>query len=74
MRSFGLFGSYVHGAARQASDIDLLVEFNRLPCFLRSIELEQHLSDLFGVKVELGMKEALKPSIGRRILSDVVPI
>lgn len=74
VRTFGLFGSYAHGAARPASDIDLLVEFNRLPSLLRFIELEQHLTDLFGVKVDLVMKDALKPSIGRRILGEVVPI
>ena len=32
------------------------------------------LSDLLGIKVDLVMKSALKPDIGRRILSEVMPI
>jgi len=32
------------------------------------------LSDLLGVKVDLVMKQALKPAIGRRILDEVVPV
>jgi len=69
-----LFGSYARGTARQRSDVDLLVEFEHVPTLFRFIELEQNLSDLFGVKVDLVMKTALKPAIGRRILSEVIQI
>ncbi len=37
---------------------------------LRFIELENYLSDLLGVKVDLVEKETLKPSIGRCILEE----
>jgi predicted nucleotidyltransferase len=36
------------------------------------MELENHLSELLDVKVDLVMKGTLKPLIGRRILSEVV--
>jgi len=36
------------------------------------VELENYLSDLLGVKVDLVEKSALKPRIGKRILSEVV--
>lgn len=68
----GLFGSYIQGAPRKNSDLDILVEFSETPSLFEFIELEGYLSDLLGVKVDLVMKGTLKPLIGRRILSEVV--
>jgi predicted nucleotidyltransferase len=72
--SLGLFGSYVHGAQRHDSDLDVLVTFHEIPTLLRFIELENYLSDLLGVKVDLVLRDALKPRIGARILQEVVPV
>ena len=72
VRTLGLFGSYVRGDPRKSSDVDLLVEFDRTPSLLEFVELEQRLGDLLGVKVDLVMNGALKPSIGKRILSEVL--
>ena len=72
--SLGLFGSYVRHENRPNSDLDILVTFSETPSLLRLIELENHLSDLLGVKVDLVMRESLKPQVGRRILAEVVPI
>ncbi len=72
--TLAVFGSYARGDTRRASDLDLLVEFEQPPSLLRFIRLEQHLSDLLGVKVDLVMKDALKPAIGRRILQELVPV
>ena len=72
--SLGLFGSYVRHENRPDSDLDVLVTFSETPGLPRLIELENHLSDLLGVKVDLVMREALKPRIGQRILAEVVPI
>ena len=72
--SLGLFGSYVRGQQRQKSDIDVLVEFSEVPGMLRFLDLEQDLSQLLGLSVDLVQKEALKPAIGRRITEEVVPI
>lgn len=75
VQSLGLFGSYVRGEQRPGSDLDLLVEFDNRPLtLLQFIALENHLSDLLGVKVDLVEKETLKPAIGRHILKEVVPI
>jgi len=70
----GIFGSYLRGEAKEKSDLDILVEFNpgaRIS-LLDFVELENYLSDLFGVKVDLVEKSALKPRIGKQILSEVV--
>ena len=42
------------------------------PTLFEFVELEQRLSDLLGVRVDLVMRSALKPHIGQRILSEVV--
>ncbi len=75
VRPLGLFGSYVRGDQHIGSDLDLLVEFDDRPLtLLQFIALENYLSDLLGVKVDLVEKETLKPAIGRHILREVVPI
>ena len=72
--ALGLFGSYARGQARSSSDVDLLVEFDRPPSLFRFIELEQELSDLLGVKVDLVRKTALKPAIEQQVLGEVRPV
>ena len=74
VKSLGLFGSYVREEQRRGSDLDVLVEFNEAPSLLKFLELENLLSDLLGIKVDLVMKSALRPAIGRRILDEVVPV
>ena len=72
--SLGLFGSYVRGEQHKQSDLDVLVEFSKAPGMLRFLALERDLSQLLGVSVDLVQKEALKPSIGKRILEEVLSI
>jgi len=52
VRRIGLFGSFAKGQANEASDIDLIVEFER-PIGLRFVELVEHLETVFGRKVDL---------------------
>jgi len=72
VRKIGIFGSYIKGVQRQNSDLDLLVEFDKSIDLLKFINLENYLSDILGIKVELVMKDVLKPRIGKRILEEVV--
>ena len=72
--SLAVFGSYVHHAAGASSDVDLLVTFSDPPGLLRFVELESFLSARLGLKVDLVMREALKPRIGRRVLAEAVPV
>ena len=74
VRYLGIFGSYVQGVPRKDSDLDMLVEFSEEPSLFEFIELESHLSALLDVKVDLVMKETLKPLIGQRILNEVVGV
>jgi predicted nucleotidyltransferase len=45
-----------------------------VPSLLTFVNLQNYLSDLLGVPVDLVMREALKPRIGERILAEVKPI
>lgn len=72
VRSLGIFGSYVSGAPRKGSDLDVLVEFVEEPSLFEFLELEASLSKAMGINVDLVMRSALKPRIGRHILSEVV--
>ena len=74
VESLGVFGSYVRNEQKADSDLDLLVTFSKTPGLLRFIELENHLSDVLNVKVDLVMKDALKPNIGKHILREIVPV
>lgn len=70
----GLFGSYIKGNQKEASDVDILVEFEMAIDLFTFVHLKNHLSDLLGVNVDLVTKKALKPKIGERILSETVYI
>ena len=74
VHSLGVFGSYVRHEESPESDLDILVSFDEVPGLLTFLALENHLTDLLGVKVDLVMEDALKPHIGERILSEVVPV
>ena len=71
VESLGLFGSYARGESSPDSDLDLLVRFHQTPGLIRFVELENYLSDLLKIRVDLVMAEALKPAIGRRVLAEV---
>jgi len=72
--SLEVFGSYVRHEEKTNSDLDILVTFSKAPSILKFIRLENHLSDLLGVKVDLVLKDSLKPAIGKRILSEAEPV
>ena len=70
----GIFGSYVRGEQTENSDVDVLIDFE--PGFRFGLvtfcNIENQISDVLGEKVDLVMKRALKPRIGKRILQDVI--
>ena len=74
VKSLGVFGSYVRDQQRPDSDLDLLVTFEKLPSLLKFIELENYLTDILGIKVDLVLKDSLKPRIGERVLKEKVSV
>lgn len=74
VESLGVFGSYVRGAEKPGSDLDLLVSFRRPIDFFKLVALENELSEMLGISVDLVPEKALKPRIGERIRAEVVPV
>ena len=71
VQRLGLFGSYVREKQSKRSDIDILVTFNRDIDLFDFIDLREYLESRLRIKVDLVMESALKPAIGKRILSEV---
>ena len=72
VKEIGIFGSYIRNEQNKNSDLDILVEFEEEPGLFKFIELENYLKTILKVKVDLVMKNALKPQIGRHVLNEVV--
>ena len=72
----GVFGSYIRGQQKKQSDVDLLVKFDEHSTLtlLEFVRLENYLSELLSVKVDLVEKQTLKPRIGKHILKEVVNV
>lgn len=74
VRKIGIFGSYVRGEQKKRSDIDVLVEYNRIPDLFEFINLERYLQRRLRKKVDLVRKAAIRPELKGRILKEVVYI
>lgn len=70
----GVFGSYARGEQTATSDLDLLVKYLKVPGFFKLVELEQQLSALFNVHVDLVTENAVSPHILPYVLKDLRPI
>ena len=72
----GVFGSYVRGEQRSDSDLDILIELVDPPriSLLGLVNLENYLSDLLGIKVQVAIKKNLKPRLSPYIMQEVVMI
>jgi predicted nucleotidyltransferase len=69
----GIFGLYIRGEEKPVSDVDVLVEFRKgEKTFDHYMDLKFYLEDLFGRKVDLVMKEAIKRRLREPILSEVI--
>ena len=76
IRSFGvselgIFGSFARNEQKVTSDVDLLVELQR-ETFRDYMGLLGFLERLFGRKVDLVMKDTIKPLIRDRILRETI--
>jgi uncharacterized protein len=68
----GIFGSCVKGTLKKSSDIDVLVSFDQgRKDLFNYMRLKMYLEKLLGRKVDLVIKEAVKPRLRDRILNEV---
>jgi predicted nucleotidyltransferase len=75
IKSLAVFGSVVRNEATAASDVDLLVEFDRPLGLLEFFRVQHDIEALLGVdRVDLVMPKALKHSVRGKILAEAVNV
>ncbi|MBW8330813.1 MAG: nucleotidyltransferase family protein [Prolixibacteraceae bacterium] len=70
VKEIGLFGSFSDNSYTDESDIDLLVELDR-PIGWKFFTLELYLETVFGRKIDLVTKNALKDQLKENVLKQV---
>jgi predicted nucleotidyltransferase len=70
VKEIGLFGSFSDDSFTDDSDIDIIVEFEK-PIGWKFFTLEIYLEKIFGRKIDLVTKNALKEQIKDSILKQV---
>jgi len=71
VKEIGVFGSIARGDETPESDVDILVELET-ETFDAYMNVLFFLEDLFERKVDLVMKDTIKPIIRNRILSETI--
>lgn len=73
VRKIGIFGSFARNEENDASDIDILVEFDPgFKTFDNYMELKYFIEDVFERSVDLVTVAALKPQLKENILREVI--
>jgi hypothetical protein len=71
VRSLGLFGSGARDSAREGGDLDFIVELDA-KSFDAYMDLKAFLEGLFGCRVDLVLRDTIKPRLRETILSEAV--
>ena len=74
VKSIAIFGSYVRGEEKEESDIDLLVEFNGPVSLLHMVSVENYLSDLLGMKVDLVPRKNIREELKETIIKEAIAV
>jgi predicted nucleotidyltransferase len=74
VRSLEIFGAVARGEAADASDVDLLVGFDRAIGLFHFFRVQHRLEEILGCRVDLVMREAVKPQLRDRILGEAVRV
>jgi uncharacterized protein len=69
-----IFGSYARTEQKPESDLDIMVSFSELPSLYEFIGIKEYLSDYLQMKVDLVIREDIKPNISKTILAEKIDI
>ncbi len=72
IKELGIFGSYARGEEQLNSDIDILIDYTEAPDLFQMMELEDYLSGLIGIKVDVVTINGLRPRPKERILKETI--
>ena len=74
VKELGIFGSYARGEEKKASDVDILVDFEKVPDLLTLVNMEGYLESILGKKVDSVRKAAIRPELRKTILKEVIMV
>ena len=74
VKSLLLFGSVARNEATVASDVDLLVEFNRPVGYFGLFALQDYLEKLLGCSVDLGTPDSLRPYLKECVMGELIRV
>ena len=74
VKSLALFGSVARDEAKERSDVDLLVEFDRPVGMFHFLRVRRHLSKLLGCEIDLVTRPALRQEMRKDILREAVDV
>ncbi len=74
VKTIAIFGSYVRKEQKKGSDIDILVEFETPVSLLHIVSLENHLSDILGIKADVVPKKNIRKELREVILKEAVSV
>ncbi|WNM23540.1 nucleotidyltransferase domain-containing protein [Demequina capsici] len=73
-RNVRVFGSTARGAERPDSDVDLLFEMREPLSLMQLSAVENELSRLLGLQVDLVAESSLRPDLREGIVNEAVPL
>ena len=74
VRALSIFGSYARGEQTAESDLDVLVDFEKMPDLYTFGNLALDLEEALELDVDVCTRSMLKPRIAPRILRDLVAV
>lgn len=72
IKEIGVFGSFVRGEQDKNSDLDILIDKDEAIGLLKLASLQNYLSSLIGIHVDLVIKKSLRPHVVKDVLDEVI--
>lgn len=72
VKSLAIFGSVARDEANDASDIDILVDFDKPVGLFNFLNLQRYLGEILGCRVDLATRAALRKEFRDEILREAI--
>ncbi len=72
VKSLDLFGSVARNEAREDSDVDFFVEFNREIGLFEFIKVKLYLEYILKVSVDMGTLDSLRENLREPVIKDMI--
>jgi predicted nucleotidyltransferase len=72
VKKMGILGSLVRGEQKEAEDVDILVQFSEPVGAIKYLNLENYLSNLLEMEVNIVLKMGLNYRIAQQVLKEAL--